>query len=78
LQSFGGSFQGFIDEFHRRYNGEGTALELVQMVTDTFPSFRDEVYYEGQKGAEQNIAKSPAADHHGSRLQSASGNVPKF
>lgn len=47
--SFGGSFQGFIDEFHRRYNGEGTALELVQMVTDMFPSFRDEVYYEGQK-----------------------------
>jgi hypothetical protein len=51
FQSFNGSFQGFIDEFHRRYNGEGTALELVQMVIDTFPSFRDEVYYEGEKGA---------------------------
>lgn len=50
LQSFGGSFQGFIDEFQRRYNGEGTALELVIMVTETFPSFKDEVYFEGRKG----------------------------
>jgi Potential Queuosine, Q, salvage protein family len=57
-QSFGGSFQGFIDEFHRRYNGEGTALELVQMITDSFPSFRDEVYYEGQKG-EEYLSLSP-------------------
>lgn len=65
FQSFGGSFQGFIDEFHRRYNGEGTALELVQMVTDMFPSFRDEVYYEGQKSAELRIPKSHVADHHG-------------
>lgn len=47
--NFGGSFLGFIEEFHRRNNGEGTALELVQMVTDTFPSFRDEVIYNGKK-----------------------------
>ncbi|GLB38637.1 putative potential Queuosine, Q, salvage protein family protein [Lyophyllum shimeji] len=47
--NFGGSFLGFIEEFHRRNNGEGTALELVQMVTDTFPSFRDEVIHNGRK-----------------------------
>ncbi|KAJ7780967.1 hypothetical protein B0H16DRAFT_1404038 [Mycena metata] len=46
---FGGSFQGFLDEFQRQYNGEGTALQLVQKVTDTFPSFRDEVYFEGRR-----------------------------
>ncbi|KAJ7682526.1 hypothetical protein DFH06DRAFT_1161409 [Mycena polygramma] len=46
---FGGSFQGFLDEFQRQYNGEGTALQLVQKVTETFPSFRDEVYFEGHK-----------------------------
>ncbi|KAJ7167468.1 hypothetical protein C8R46DRAFT_1163037 [Mycena filopes] len=34
---FGGSFQGFLDEFQRQYNGRGTALQLVQKVTDTFP-----------------------------------------
>ncbi|CAA7262957.1 unnamed protein product [Cyclocybe aegerita] len=47
--SFGGSFKGFLDEFQRRYDGQGTSLDLVRMVTDTFPSFRDEVYYEGTK-----------------------------
>ncbi|KAA1469672.1 hypothetical protein DENSPDRAFT_816777 [Dentipellis sp. KUC8613] len=47
--SFGGSFQGFLDEFKRRYGPEGTALQLVQMVTDTFPSFRDETWYEGRR-----------------------------
>ncbi|KAJ7653482.1 hypothetical protein B0H17DRAFT_1100696 [Mycena rosella] len=46
---FGGSFQSFLDEFQRQYNGEGTALALVQMVTTTFPSFRDEVYLDGRK-----------------------------
>ncbi|KAJ3504111.1 hypothetical protein NLJ89_g8111 [Agrocybe chaxingu] len=47
--SFGGSFKGFLEEFQRRYVGQGTSLDLVRMVTDTFPSFRDEVYYEGTK-----------------------------
>ncbi|KAF9452911.1 hypothetical protein P691DRAFT_793687 [Macrolepiota fuliginosa MF-IS2] len=46
--SFGGSFKGFIDEFHRRYHGQGSALDLVKMVTDTFPSFRDQVWYQGR------------------------------
>lgn len=46
--SFGGSFKGFIDEFHRRYHGQGSALDLVKMVTETFPSFRDQVWYQGR------------------------------
>ncbi|KAF5315370.1 hypothetical protein D9619_007117 [Psilocybe cf. subviscida] len=47
--SFGGTFKGFIDEFHRIHDGQGSALDLVKMVAATFPSFRDEVYYEGHK-----------------------------
>ncbi|KAF5382442.1 hypothetical protein D9615_002713 [Tricholomella constricta] len=54
--NFGGSFQGFIEEFHRRHNGEGTALQLVQMVTETFPSYRDEVIYNGKKGTYHHIS----------------------
>ncbi|KAG8214536.1 hypothetical protein J3R82DRAFT_9597 [Butyriboletus roseoflavus] len=41
-KSFGGSYAGFLDVFQRSRRGQGTALELVQTVTDTFPSFRDE------------------------------------
>ncbi|KAF5380664.1 hypothetical protein D9757_007046 [Collybiopsis confluens] len=48
-ESFGGSYQGLLEEFQRRFNGQGTALDLVKMVTDTFPSFRDETFYEGNK-----------------------------
>ncbi|TFK70949.1 hypothetical protein BDN72DRAFT_765756 [Pluteus cervinus] len=47
--SFGGSYQGLIAEFQRRHDGQGTALDLVKMVTETFPSFRDEVYLNGRK-----------------------------
>ncbi|EJC98075.1 uncharacterized protein FOMMEDRAFT_143537 [Fomitiporia mediterranea MF3/22] len=49
-EQFGGSFQGFLDEFARRHggSGRGTALQLVQMITETFPSFRDEVVYNGR------------------------------
>ncbi|KAH7909821.1 hypothetical protein BJ138DRAFT_1154376 [Hygrophoropsis aurantiaca] len=46
---FGGSFQGFIEEFHLRRCYQGTALELVQMVTDTFPSFQDHKWYNGRQ-----------------------------
>jgi len=46
---FGGSFQGFIEAFQRRYDNDGTALQLVQMVTDTFPSFRDDHWFEGRR-----------------------------
>lgn len=52
-QSFGGSFKGFIDEFHRRNHEQGTALDLVKMVIETFPTFRDQVQYQGQTGMDQ-------------------------
>ncbi|KAI0000286.1 hypothetical protein BJV77DRAFT_1057973 [Russula vinacea] len=46
---FAGSFQGFVEAFQRRYDNDGTALQLAQMVTDTFPSFRDEHWFEGRR-----------------------------
>ncbi|KAJ8490119.1 hypothetical protein ONZ51_g2496 [Trametes cubensis] len=48
-ERFGGSFYGFVEAFRARYAGRGTALQLVKMVTDTFPSFRDEVSYNGRR-----------------------------
>ncbi|KAI9061380.1 hypothetical protein FKP32DRAFT_1576107 [Trametes sanguinea] len=48
-ERFGGSFYGFIQAFRERYNDCGTALQLVKMVTDTFPSFRDEVVHNGRR-----------------------------
>ena len=50
LQDFGGSFQGFIEAFRRRYHDRGSTLQLVKMVADTFPSFRDEHVYDGRRG----------------------------
>lgn len=60
-QGFGGSFQGFMSEFQRRYDGKGTALQLVNMVTDTFPSFRDEVWFEDRKGKIKAFVNCDAA-----------------
>ncbi|KAL1686148.1 hypothetical protein GGG16DRAFT_64815 [Schizophyllum commune] len=48
-EQFGGSFAGFIDAFHARHSKPGTALDLVKMVTVTFPSFRDETVFEGRR-----------------------------
>ncbi|KAI0344405.1 hypothetical protein BDW22DRAFT_1044077 [Trametopsis cervina] len=49
VKHFGGSFQNFHDAFQRKHNGHGTALQLVKAVADTFPSFRDEVMFNGRK-----------------------------
>lgn len=48
INKFGGSFTGFIDAWRTRYDGRGTALQLVEMVVETFPTFRDEVTYKGR------------------------------
>ncbi|CDO77602.1 hypothetical protein BN946_scf184936.g27 [Trametes cinnabarina] len=48
-ENFGGSFCGFVQAFRERYHDRGSALQLVKMVTDTFPSFRDEVVYQGRR-----------------------------
>ncbi|KAF9046548.1 hypothetical protein BJ165DRAFT_1527632 [Panaeolus papilionaceus] len=63
---YGGSFQGFLTEFQRRHNGNGTALDLVKMVTEVFPSFRDEVYYENKKGL--NLSRSSPPNNFAHRL----------
>ncbi|ESK96171.1 conserved eukaryotic protein [Moniliophthora roreri MCA 2997] len=47
--AFGGSYQGLLAEFQRRHDGQGTAIDLVKLVTETFPSFKDEVYLDGRK-----------------------------
>lgn len=49
VNSFGGSFQTLISEFQKCHHGRGTALQLVKMITDTFPSFRDETTYAGRR-----------------------------
>ncbi|KAF9220890.1 hypothetical protein BS17DRAFT_712960 [Gyrodon lividus] len=46
---FGESYLGFLNAFQKSRKGQGTALELVQMVTDAFPSFRDERWVNGQR-----------------------------
>ncbi|KAK2465735.1 hypothetical protein APHAL10511_002279 [Amanita phalloides] len=46
---FNGSFLYFIQSFHERHNGQGTALDLVKMVVETFPSFRDESWIDGHR-----------------------------
>jgi hypothetical protein len=42
MQNFGGSYAGFLNVFQGSRHGRGTALELVETVTDSFPCFRDE------------------------------------
>ncbi|KAK7040162.1 hypothetical protein VNI00_009968 [Paramarasmius palmivorus] len=53
LQAFDGSYQGLLLELQRRHDGQATAIDLVKLITDTFPSFRDEVYLDGRKGKAQ-------------------------
>ncbi|KAI5115358.1 hypothetical protein M0805_002245 [Coniferiporia weirii] len=69
-EDFGGSFQGFVDAFETRHGGPGcgSALQLVEMVTETFPSFRDETHFEGRrvffwKRAQILVAEMWAAFH---------------
>lgn len=57
-QSFGGSFKGFLDEFHRRHHRQGSALDLVKMVVETFPTFRDQVWYQGRPGKDMLLPPS--------------------
>lgn len=76
-QGFGGSFQGFLDEFQRQHNGEGTALQLVQKVTETFPSFRDQVYFEDRKGTVLSPLSGKKKKPNACVFQCVSGSVRK-
>jgi len=51
MKEFAGSYFGFLEAFQKRHRGKGTALDLAQMVTDTFPSFRDEQWLNGRRSA---------------------------
>ena len=51
MKEFGGSYFGFLEAFQKRHRGRGTAFDLAQMVTDAFPSFRDEQWLNGQRSA---------------------------
>ncbi|TCD70764.1 hypothetical protein EIP91_001793 [Steccherinum ochraceum] len=44
-----GSFQVFIEQFQRVHHGRGSALQLVKLVAETFPPFRDETVYNGRR-----------------------------
>ncbi|KAH8085422.1 hypothetical protein BXZ70DRAFT_559928 [Cristinia sonorae] len=49
LTKYEGSFQKLVEDFQRRHDGRGTALQLVKHITETFPSFRDETIYNGRR-----------------------------
>lgn len=61
-QDFGGSFYGFMQAFRHRHSDRGTALQLVKMVADTFPPFRDEHMLHGQRGTPRPLALIRVAD----------------
>ncbi|GJJ13384.1 hypothetical protein Clacol_007638 [Clathrus columnatus] len=46
---FGGSYETLLVQFLSRYSGRGTALQLVELITDEFPSFRDETVFKGKR-----------------------------
>ncbi|KAI0352017.1 hypothetical protein OH77DRAFT_1429051 [Trametes cingulata] len=48
-ERFDGSFYGFVSAFRDRYDNRGTALQLVKMITEYFPSFRDEATFHGRQ-----------------------------
>lgn len=62
LQQYRGSFQTFLNTLQEEHQGRATALHLVKKVTDTFPSFRDEVSFEGRRGETKSSTASFAAD----------------
>ncbi|KIJ53502.1 hypothetical protein M422DRAFT_222170 [Sphaerobolus stellatus SS14] len=66
VSKFGGSYAGLLMYFIARHSGQGTALQLVQMIVDEFPPFRDETTFEGEtvllwKRAQILIAETWAA-----------------
>lgn len=50
VQDHEGCFLKFVQERQNRKPYRLTALDLVTQVTKTFPSFCDQVDYEGQEG----------------------------
>ncbi|KAH9851113.1 hypothetical protein C2E23DRAFT_733753 [Lenzites betulinus] len=48
-EKYNSSFYGFLEAFRARHDECGTTLQLVKMVTKSFPSFRDETICEGRR-----------------------------
>ncbi|KAG9036427.1 hypothetical protein FRB95_008968 [Tulasnella sp. JGI-2019a] len=48
LERFGGSFSGLLKSWKAIHGVNRTALQLVKMVTDAFPSFRDQSFHKGR------------------------------
>ncbi|KAF8585090.1 hypothetical protein K439DRAFT_1632912 [Ramaria rubella] len=49
VSKFGGSYAGLLSHFIAKYSNQGTALQLVEMIVEEFPPFRDEALLEGRK-----------------------------
>ncbi|KZT60449.1 hypothetical protein CALCODRAFT_465590 [Calocera cornea HHB12733] len=67
-QNYEGSYVGFLNEWAEKYGESRTALQLVQMVVDTFPCYRDQWPYKGRivqlwKRAQILVAETWAAFH---------------
>ncbi|KZO97927.1 hypothetical protein CALVIDRAFT_479463 [Calocera viscosa TUFC12733] len=67
-QKYEGSYAGLLNEWAEKYGPSRTALQLVQMVVDTFPCFRDQWPYKGRivqlwKRAQILVAETWAAFH---------------
>lgn len=50
LDRFTGSFSGLMDAWKETFGADRTALQLVRMVTDTFPFFKDQAICNGRPG----------------------------
>ncbi|KAF8514785.1 hypothetical protein JB92DRAFT_2718831 [Gautieria morchelliformis] len=49
VSKYGGSYAGLLAHFNAKYSNQGTALQLVQMIVEEFPPFRDESSLNGRK-----------------------------
>ncbi|KAG8856447.1 hypothetical protein FRB96_006413 [Tulasnella sp. 330] len=68
LDQFNGSLSGMLDSWKEAFGPDRTALQLVKMVTDAFPSFRDEAICNNRpvyfwKRAQILVAEAWAAFH---------------
>jgi Potential Queuosine, Q, salvage protein family len=64
-KDYGGSFLTFIQKFQGDNLDQATALDLVLQITKTFPTFRDQINYQGSEGNRcinsQNLSSQPSS-----------------
>lgn len=49
FKKFNGSYERLLAQFISHYSGRGTALQLVRLITNEFPAFRDEASFKGKR-----------------------------